>query len=126
MNIYESSEDYLERILMLCNKIGNVRAIDIAHSMNFSKPSVSIAMKKLSENGYIQILNNGYIVLTEKGREIAENVYEKHELLSKILMHLGVDETTALSDACKLEHNLSSASFEAIKKYYLENLKKEQ
>lgn len=118
MNIYESAEDYLERILMLSQEIGNVRAIDIARAMNFSKPSVSIAMKKLLENGYINISVNSYITLTEKGKEIALSVLERHNMLTSILISLGVDEENAKIDACKLEHDLSKESFEAIKKYY--------
>ncbi len=125
MNIYESSEDYLERILMLSKKNGNVRAIDIAHSMKFSKPSVSIAMKKLCDNGYIQISVNGNIELTKKGLLIAETTYEKHMILSEILISLGVEKEIALADACKLEHDLSRDSFEAIKKYYFNNKKGE-
>ncbi len=123
MNIYESAEDYLERILMLSQEMENVRAIDIARSMNFSKPSVSIAMKKLLENGYIEISINSYITLTDKGKEIALSVLERHNMLISILVDLGVNEEIAKIDACKIEHDLSKESFEAIKKYYL-NLKK--
>lgn len=119
MKIYESSEDYLERILMLSETKDSVRAIDIARSMNFSKPSVSIAMKKLSENGYIEILDNSFIVLTESGKRIAKEVYERHNVLTDILVALGVDENVAKEDACKIEHDLSKESFQAIKDYYL-------
>ena len=119
MNIYESSEDYLECILILSKKQGNVKSIDIAHELNFSKPSVSIAMKKLKESGYLIIGDNGYISLTEKGYMIASKTYEKHLLLKEILMKLGVDEKIAKTDACKVEHNLSDESFEAIKNFYL-------
>lgn len=119
MKIYESSEDYLERILMLSETKDSVRAIDIARSMNFSKPSVSIAMKKLSENGYIEILDNSFIVLTESGKRIAKEVYERHNVLTDILVALGVDENVAKEDACKIEHDLSKESFKAIKDYYL-------
>lgn len=119
MNIYESAEDYLERILMLSEEKGNVRAIDIAHSMGYSKPSVSIAMKKLLENGYIEISSTSLITLTDLGKSIASRIYERHKILSSILIALGVDEKIAKEDACKLEHDLSNISFEKIKEYYL-------
>ena len=117
MNIYESSEDYLERILILKEAKGHVRSIDIAESMNFSKPSVSVAMKKLRENGYILVDNDGFITLTEKGMAIANHTYEKHKLLSALLIGLGVLEETAREDACKIEHDLSDETFNAIKTY---------
>lgn len=117
MNIYESSEDYLERILIIKEKKGTVRSIDIAESMNFSKPSVSVAMKKLRENGYILVDNSGLITLTEKGLQIANHTYEKHKLLSTLLMNLGVSEEVAREDACKIEHDLSDETFAAIKKH---------
>lgn len=120
MKLLKSGEDYLETILILSKK-GNVRAIDIVNELNFSKPSVSIAMKKLKENGYIEI-NNSIISLTSLGYEIASNIYERHEVLAKALISLGVDEKVALDDACKIEHDLSIESFEAIKKY-INNLK---
>ncbi|MGM9858703.1 MAG: metal-dependent transcriptional regulator [Bacilli bacterium] len=119
MNIYESSEDYLECILILSQKQGNVKAIDIARELNFSKPSVSVAMKKLKESGYLVIGEHGYITLTERGYIVASKTYEKHLLLKEILMKLGVDEKIAKADACKVEHNLSDESFEAIKSFYL-------
>ena len=114
----ESSEDYLERILMLQNKIGNVRAIDIAVDMGYSKPSVSIAMKKLKENNYILVNNDGFIALTEIGYKIAATVLERHQVLSEMLIALGVDKDIAYEDACKLEHDLSPESFEAIKNHF--------
>ena len=117
MQIRESAEDYLERILMLHQSIGLVRAVDIANLMNFSKPSVSIALKKLRQNGYVTIDDGGYISLTDSGREIAERVFERHRLISKLLMALGVDEDVAKEDACRIEHDLSVESFEAIKEY---------
>ena len=117
MNIYESSEDYLERILILKEAKGHVRSIDIAESMNFSKPSVSVAMKKLRENGYILVDNDGFITLTEKGMAIANHTYEKHKLLSALLIGLGVSEYTAREDACKIDHDLSDETFNAIKTY---------
>ena len=117
MQIRESAEDYLERILMLHQSIGLVRAVDIANLMNFSKPSVSIALKKLRQNAYVTIDDGGYISLTDSGREIAERVFERHRLISKLLMALGVDEEVAKEDACRIEHDLSVESFEAIKEY---------
>ena len=115
MKLLKSGEDYLETILILSKK-GNVRAIDIVNELNYSKPSVSIAMKKLKENGYIEI-NNSNIILTPLGLEIATNIYERHQIITKALMLLGVDESTALNDACKIEHDLSNETFEAIKNY---------
>ena len=111
MEIRESAEDYLERILMLNKSMGQVRAVDIANLMNFSKPSVSIALKKLRQNGYVNIDGGGYITLTESGLEIAERVFERHRLISQLLMALGVDEQTAKEDACRVEHDLSVESF---------------
>lgn len=118
MNIYESAEDYLERIYMLSEKMEHVRVTDIAHSMNYSKPSVSIAMKKLLENKLINISPNSYITLTEKGLEIAISVYDRHRIITSLLIELGVDEDIAKEDACKIEHDLSIESFNAIKNYY--------
>lgn len=115
----ESVEDYLETILSLQNKIGNVRSIDIAHEMNFSKPSVSVAMKNLREKEYITVDDNGYIILTEKGKKQAEDTLERHTLISNWLISLGVDEDIAREDACRLEHDLSAESFAAIKKHLL-------
>ncbi len=117
MNLYESSEDYLERILVLNEQKGNVRSIDIAESMGFSKPSVSIAMKKLKENGFIVVDDNGSITLTEKGLQVAGKTYEKHKIISKFLMKIGVSKENALADACKIEHVLSDESFAALKKF---------
>lgn len=116
MELFESGEDYLERILILRNRIENVRSIDIVNDMHFSKPSVSIAMKKLKDNEYIVIDKDGYISLTEKGEEIASKIYERHVVLTKWLVSLGVDEDTARQDACKIEHDLSDVTFQAIKK----------
>ncbi len=116
MKIHESAENYLETILMIKNKKGAVRSIDIANELEFSKPSVSIAMKNLRGNGYIDVDQNGYITLLEKGEKIAKTMYERHTTLSKWLMDLGVDEKTAVDDACKIEHVISAESFNAIKK----------
>lgn len=114
----ESLEDYLETILMIQNNKGHVRSIDIANEMSFTKASVSIAMKNLREKGYITVAENGYISLTESGKKRAESVFERHTLLSDLLMRIGVSKETALSDACKVEHDLSEESFEAIKKAF--------
>ena len=117
MKIQESAENYLETILMLGKAKGNVRSIDIATALSFSKPSVSVAMKNLRENGYILMDKDGFIALTEKGHEIAETIYERHTLLSSFLMYLGVSKETATQDACRIEHVISPESFEAIKAF---------
>lgn len=115
MQIHESAENYLETILVLQNRNGQVRSIDIASELSFSKPSVSVAMKNLRTNGYISVDEDGYITLLEKGREIAEKIYERHTLISGWLVHLGVDPKTAAEDACRIEHVISEESFAAIK-----------
>ena len=115
MKIQESAENYLEAILMLHNQNGLVRSIDIVNKLKFSKPSVSVAMKNLRENGYIEMDSEGYITLLEKGRAIAETIYERHRLLSDWLITLGVTPETAVEDACRIEHVISAESFEAIK-----------
>lgn len=112
----ESLEDYLETILMLQKSRGQVRSIDIANEMNFTKPSVSVAMKNLREKGYITMASDGYITLTESGKMRAESVLEKHTILADLLIRIGVSEETAKEDACKVEHDLSEESFEAIKR----------
>lgn len=117
MNKTESSEDYLERILILQEKNGSVHSIDIAEDMNFSKASVSIAMKKLRNKNYITVDNNGCITLTQAGLSIAAKIYERHLLLTQALVSLGVPEETAKKDACKIEHDISEESFQAIKKH---------
>ena len=114
----ESLEDYLETILMLYKSTGQVRSIDIAKEMNFTKPSVSIAMKNLREKGYITMADNGYITLTESGKKRAESVLERHTILADLLISIGVNEETAREDACKVEHDLSEESFEAIKRVF--------
>lgn len=114
----ESLEDYLETILMLYKSTGQVRSIDIANEMNFTKPSVSIAMKNLREKGYITMADNGYITLTESGKKRAESVFERHTILADLLISIGVNEETAREDACKVEHDLSEESFEAIKRVF--------
>ncbi|MCI9626353.1 MAG: metal-dependent transcriptional regulator [Clostridia bacterium] len=117
MKIQESAENYLESILILGQRNGTVRSIDVANELGFSKPSVSIAMKNLRENGYITVDDNGLISLTDKGRDIAETIYERHTLLSNWLVRLGVDEKTAVADACRMEHVISAESFAAIKRH---------
>lgn len=112
----ESLEDYLETILLLQKRLGQVRSIDIAGEMNFTKPSVSIAMKNLREKSYITVSEGGFITLTDSGRKRAESVLERHTILSDWLISLGVSRETALADACRVEHDLSEESFEAIKK----------
>lgn len=115
--IFESKENYLETILILHNRNGEVRSVDIAAEMDFSKPSVSVAMKNLREEGCVTVDKNGYISLTKSGREIAERVYERHLLFTSWLTSLGVPEDIASEDACRIEHCLSAESFAAIKKY---------
>ncbi|MFR8974650.1 metal-dependent transcriptional regulator [Congzhengia sp.] len=117
MKIKESAENYLEAILMLKNKNGSVRSIDIANYLNFTKPSVSVAMKSFREEGYITVDADGGILLTEKGLAIAEKMFERHQIIAKALMALGVDEETAYEDSCKIEHDISSLSFEKIKEH---------
>ena len=118
MKIQESAENYLETILTLQKNNGSVRSIDIANEMGFSKPSVSVAMKNLRENLYIEIDSNGYIVLTNKGKVIAEKIYERHTLLTDWLISLGVSPEVAAEDACRMEHVVSEESFAAIKKLF--------
>lgn len=113
----ESSENYLETILLLSKKLPVVRAVDIANELDFKKPSVSIAMKNLREKDQITVSEQGFIYLTESGREIAEMIYERHLLISSWLTKLGVPEDIAVQDACRIEHVISRESFEAVKNY---------
>ena len=117
MSIHESGEMYLEAILVLSKKTGFVRSIDVSEYLGYSKPSVSRAMGILRTGEYISIDKDGGITLTEAGQEIAEKIYERHTVLTKLLMRLGVSEETASADACKLEHAISDESFEAIKRH---------
>ncbi len=119
MEIHQSAEDYLETILILKERRGAVRSIDIANEMNFSKPSISVAMKKLRQNGYIEVDKDGYILLTDTGMEIASKVYNRHKLLTQFFVSLGVEEAVASEDACKIEHHLSQETFEKIKEHAL-------
>lgn len=114
MNIHESAEDYLEKILMLQEQKGSVRSIDIAVAMGFSKPSVSVAMKNLRENGYISMDADGFIKLEAPGMEIAQRIYGRHRKLTAFFVALGVDPDVAAKDACKVEHDLSEKTFAAI------------
>lgn len=113
----ESTEDYLEAILMLGKELPHVRSIDIVHKLGYSKPSISVAMKNLRLNGLIEVADSGFITLTETGRQRAETVYERHALISDWLISLGVSPDTATRDACKMEHDISTESFSAIKSY---------
>ena len=119
MKIYESAEDYLESILMLKERLGVVRSIDIVNEQNVSKPSVSVAMKKLRENGYIHMDADGFITLLPEGQEIANRIYTRHRLLTQFFIRLGVSEEVAAADACKIEHDLSEETFEKIKAHAL-------
>ena len=121
MNIYESAEDYLETILILRQRNCMVRSIDIAREKNISKPSVSIAMKKLRENGYIEVSQEGFLTLLPPGLEIAQRIYRRHTMLTRFLERLGVSPETAAADACKMEHDLSAETFEKIVAYAREH-----
>ena len=114
MRLHESGEMYLETIYVLSKQIGDVRSLDVAEYMNFSKPSVSRAVRLLKEGEFITVDKDGYITLTDAGREIAEKIYERHTLLTNFLTGLGVDEETAADDACKMEHDISDQTFKAI------------
>ena len=116
MRLQESGEMYLETILILSQRKENVRAIDICEELGYSKPSVSRGLKILRENSYIYIDRNGYITLSKTGREVAEKIYERHQVLSALLVKIGVDEETATEDACRIEHVISDTTFNAVKK----------
>ena len=118
MKILESAENYLESILRLKNEKGVVRAIDIVTYLGFSKPSVSIALKQLETNGFITRNEDNHIFLTDTGLEIAEMIYERHELLRKLFIKIGVPEDTAREDACKVEHHISQETFECLKSHF--------
>lgn len=117
MKIQESAENYLEAILIIHNRQGNVRSIDIANELGFSKPSVSVAMKNLRTNGYIEVDKEGFITLLDKGREIADKIYERHTLLSAWLVRMGVSPEVAAEDACRIEHVISTETFERLKEH---------
>lgn len=114
MRIHKSAEDYLEMILRLIEEKGYARSVDIATGLSVSKPSVSVAMKQLRQGGYIEMGKDNFITLTESGMEIAHRIYERHKVLTRVLMKIGVDPKTAQEDACKVEHDISPATFDAI------------
>jgi len=118
LTVHESAEDYLETILILQSRNGLVRSIDIVNEMNFSKPSISIAMKKLREQDYIEMDQNGYISLKPEGRKIAERIYARHKLLTKVLEAIGIDEKKAEDEACKIEHDINEDTFRKLDAYY--------
>ena len=122
--LQESGEMYLETILILTNRMNYVRSIDVVEYMGYSKPSVSVAMKHFRENGYVTMDDGYFLRLTEKGSAIAEQIYERHVILAKLLMAIGVDEKTAFEDACKIEHDLSPETFERLKERYQKLLEK--
>ncbi len=123
MTVRESGEMYLEAILVLAKKSGYVRSIDVSEYLGYSKPSVSRAMGILREGGYILMEKDGAITLTDSGKKLAETIYERHTVLSELLIRLGVDEKTATDDACRIEHVISDKSFQAIKQYYYQHKK---
>lgn len=120
MSIKESGEMYLESIYVLCKSKSSVRSIDIAEHMNYTKPSVSRAVGLLKKEGYILVDNDGYITLTDSGTQLAEKIFERHTILTKMLMGLGVDVETAADDACRIEHVISDKSFDVVKKHYFD------
>ncbi len=123
MSVHESGEMYLEAILVLSQKNGFVRSIDVSEYLGYSKPSVSRAVGILKKENYILVDKNGSLVLTESGRTIAEKIFERHTVLSQLLVRLGVSEETATADACRLEHAISDESFEAIKRHMADHMK---
>lgn len=122
MKIHESAENYLETILILHKANGAVRSIDIANQLGFTKPSVSVAMKAFREDGYIEVDEDGFITLTPSGQEIAEKIYERHQIIARALMALGVSEETAFADSCKIEHDISEESFYKLKEHLKRHL----
>ncbi|MBE6570023.1 MAG: metal-dependent transcriptional regulator [Ruminococcaceae bacterium] len=121
MVIHEAAENYLETIFMLLRRKGSCRSVDVSREMGYSKPTISVMMRNLRENGYISMDDGGFITLTDRGMEIASHMYERHETIAKVLMKLGVDAETAYEDSCKIEHDLSDTSFNAIRKFLDEN-----
>ena len=120
LHIYESAEDYLEAILVVQNRRGAVRSIDVANELNFSKPSVSVAMKKPRESGHIEVDADGFIHLLPSGERIAGRIYERHQILTGFFIYLGVDEAAAAADACKIEHDISDETFQRLKDHILQ------
>lgn len=121
MNIHKSAEDYLEMILRLQETKGYVRAVDISNGLSVSKPSVSIAMRNLRENGYITVDKDNTIHLADAGMAIAREIYERHKFLTEFLIYIGVDADTAEKDACRIEHDLSPSTFDAFKRFYADH-----
>ena len=117
MKIQEAAENYLECILIIGKEKGQVRSVDVAHRLQLTKPTVSITMKQFRENGYVETDEKGILTLTDKGREIAERIYERHVVLTELLLSLGVDEETARADACRMEHDISEITFTCIKEH---------
>ena len=124
MKIYESGENYLETIYMLRKAKGDIRAVDLCNELGFSKPTVSVALKKFREDDYVVVDENGHISLTQKGLDIAERMYERHNGIAKFLIALGVSEATAYEDACLMEHHISDESFRCMQQYYNEHMAK--
>ncbi len=122
MKIQESAEDYLEAILFLGKSHEHVRSIDVVHHLGLSKPSVSVYLKNLRVNGYINVDEKGYLSLTDEGLKIASKIYERHETLAHLFMSLGVNEATAYEDACRIEHDLSDETFQALKNHYINHM----
>ncbi len=118
MEIHKSAEDYLETILKLRQQQGQVRSIDIVSELHYSKPSVSVAMKKLRESGHVKMDENGLLTLTEQGEQIARRIYDRHRVLSRMLETMGVDEETAAAEACEIEHCISDSTFDKIREYF--------
>lgn len=117
MAITEAVENYLETILILSGKQPNIHAIDICSYLGYSRPTVSIILKKMKDDGLVTVDDDNHIALTEAGKAVAEHIYERHNLLSQLLMHIGVSKETAMRDACKIEHDISDETFEALKKF---------
>ena len=124
MQLHESAEMYLETLLVLKNRLGLVRSIYVANEMGFSKPTISVAMKKFRQEGLVTVDESGFLSLTEQGRDIASRIYERHQVLTHILMNLGVSRKNAEADACKIEHDISDETFSALKKEYARMLQK--
>lgn len=124
MKIQEAAENYLEEVLMVTKKQGHVRQTDICAAMNYSRPTVSVALRELAAAGYLDIDDGGYITLTDEGRRIADRIYERHCVLANILMAIGTDEDTAYKDACKIEHDISDESFNNLKEHYDKHIRK--
>lgn len=122
-HVYESAEDYLEAILVIQTRRGAVRSIDIANELGFSKPSVSVAMKKLRESGHVEMDKDGLIRLLPSGQKIAEQIYERHKMLTDFFVCLGVNEETAAADACRVEHDLNTETFEKLKAHILQTMR---